>query len=233
VLGSTSTALAVPAVCVPTDLNRDGHFLTAALVNPPAVTGPVDATGCDIGVYVRGVATTITGADIFGATYFGVAVNGTGSSATISNSSIHRIGEPVHNGSQHGVGVYYVDGATGSIDSSKIYDFQKNGTVFGGTGTHVDITNSTVTGDGPVSYIAQNGIEYIDHAAGTARGNTVTDIFYTGCSQQDAKATGCVPFVAVGILLYNIDQKDVDTSQNFYRDDQRNLFVVTSSSLGG
>ena len=38
--------------CTPTGLMRDGINLTAALVNPSGpVTGTVNATGCNIGVY--------------------------------------------------------------------------------------------------------------------------------------------------------------------------------------
>src|SRR5437588_4670315 len=82
--GGTSSALAAP--CIPTDLVRDGQVLTASLINPPAVTGDVDAGRCDIGVYVRHATTVIAGAAIHNARYFGVAVNGSDSSATISSS---------------------------------------------------------------------------------------------------------------------------------------------------
>jgi hypothetical protein len=37
--------------CTPTGFFRDGINMTAALINPTSVTGTVNATGCNIGVY--------------------------------------------------------------------------------------------------------------------------------------------------------------------------------------
>ena len=39
------------AVCAPTGFIRDGIDLTAAVIDASALTGTVNATGCDIGVY--------------------------------------------------------------------------------------------------------------------------------------------------------------------------------------
>jgi hypothetical protein len=228
---ATVVPSALAASCTPTDYFKDGHFLTAAVNDTGvAVSGPVDATGCDIGVYVKTMSSTISSANIFGATYYGVLVNG--GAATIAGSSVHDIGDVPLSGVQHGVGVSYVNGATGSISSTSIYRYQKNGTAFDGAGTNVSITNSTVTGEGKISYTAQNGIQFSRGAAGVARGNTVTGNWYTGCSNQDAAKTGCVPYFASAILLYDVDAKSVDTSKNVYRDDQKNLVVLTSASLG-
>src|SRR5688500_10332557 len=67
---------AAAATCTATGFYRDGINLTAALVNPDNVTGPVDATGCHIGVYIGpGRSGRVSDADIFGATYFGIAVD--------------------------------------------------------------------------------------------------------------------------------------------------------------
>ena len=46
---------------------------------------------------------------------------------TIANSKVHQIGEKPFDGTQHGRGVLYINGATGTIDGDKTYDFQKNG----------------------------------------------------------------------------------------------------------
>jgi hypothetical protein len=215
--------------CVPV-VTSNGEALTTLLYNPPAVTGPVNATGCDIAVYTDTGSTTINAANISGASHYGVFID-KGASATITNSSVHDIGAVPFNGAQYGVGIAFRAGSTGSIDNTSIYRFQKNGTVFSGAGTNVSITNSTVTGLGPVPYIAQNGIQYSDGAAGVARGNTVTDLYYTGCSANDAAKTGCVPYVSTAILLLDVDPKAVDTSNNKFRDDQRNLYVGPSASF--
>ena len=65
------------STCTPTGFIRDGLNMTAAVINPTAtVTGQVNATGCNIGVYIDSQDATIDTAEIFGANYFGVVVNG-------------------------------------------------------------------------------------------------------------------------------------------------------------
>ena len=44
------------------------------------------------------------------------------------------------------------------------------------------ISNNTVTGEGPVDYIAQNGIQLGYGAKATVTGNTVTGNAYTGAN---------------------------------------------------
>src|SRR5262245_42921183 len=64
------------AVCTPTGFVRDSMNLTAALVNPVGtVTGTVDATGCNIGIYYSASTGNVNNADVFGANYFGIVVN--------------------------------------------------------------------------------------------------------------------------------------------------------------
>ncbi len=60
--------------CTLTGFVRDSINLSAALVNPKGVvTGDLDATGCNIGVfYGAGVHGTVSGASVHGANYFGI-----------------------------------------------------------------------------------------------------------------------------------------------------------------
>jgi hypothetical protein len=51
-----------------------------------------------------------------------------------------------------------------------------------GVGTSADIKNNTVSGQGPVNYIAQNGIQVGYGAIAMVQGNTVTGNSYTGTS---------------------------------------------------
>ncbi len=170
--------------CTATGFSRDGKNLTAALINPSGtVSGDVDATGCDIGVfYGAGATGTVNGADIHNATYFGVVNDG--GAVTVKNSSIHEIGDSPFSGDQHGVAVYWVYGsaATGSIENNKIWDYQKGGIVVNGVGSSADVSGNTVTGFGPVDFIAQNGIQIGYGATATVMRNTVTGNSYTGTS---------------------------------------------------
>jgi len=168
--------------CTATGFYRDGINMTAAVINPSSVSGVVDASGCNIGVYVDTGKVSIKDAEIFGANYFGVVNNG--ANVSVANSSIHDIGESPLNGSQHGVGIYFVYGsaAQGRITGNSIWNYQKGGIVVNGVGTSADIQGNTVTGQGPVAYIAQNGIQVGYGADANVQGNTVTGNSYTGTS---------------------------------------------------
>lgn len=170
------------AICKPTGYIRDGINMTAAIVNPTkGVGGKVNAGGCNIGVYYgAGHTGTVNGAEIFGANYFGVVNDG--GTVTVKYSRIHDIGENPFNGDQHGVGIYftYGSGAHGSINNNLIWYFQKNGIAVTGNGDSATITHNTVIGNGPVDYIAQNGIELGGGATGTITSNLVSGVSYTG-----------------------------------------------------
>lgn len=228
-------------VCIPTGFFRDGTDLTAAQIGGN-VTGTLDATGCDIGVYYGPATTgTVNNADIFGARYFGVVNRG--GSVNVMSSSIHNVGDNPFNGSQHGIDVYYatVDtgspfsqpactsgSTTGTIDSNSITTYQKGGVVVNCTGSNVAVTNNTVTGLGPVDFIAQNGIQVSRGADGVVRGNNVSDNFYTGTVGVGPNPGGQNPpgweYTSGGILLYQAG--DVQVSQNKFSGNQRNMEMV-------
>lgn len=174
--------MASAATCTPTGFFRDSINMTAAVINPKSVTGVVNATGCNIGVYINTGKVSVNGAEIFGANYFGVVNDG--ANVSVKNSNIHDIGESPLNGTQHGVGIYFVFGssATGSITGNTVWNYQKGGIVVNGEGTSADIKNNTVTGQGAVNYIAQNGIQVGYGANAMVQGNTVTGNSYTGSS---------------------------------------------------
>ena len=171
--------------CTATGFYRDSINLTAAVINPTGTYkgnhGVLDAGGCNIGVYYApGHNGTVSGVSIFGANYFGVVNNG--SKVTVTHNTIYSIGESPLNGDQHGVGVYfaYASGATGSITYNKIYHYQKGGIVVDGTGDSASIQHNTVLGEGPVNYIAQNGIEVGLGAKADIFSNYISGNSYTG-----------------------------------------------------
>lgn len=215
------------AVCTPTDYMQDGRPLTTAQLNPPATTGTVDATGCDIAVYFNdGLDHTINNATIQNAFYYGVLTRNTGTTATITNSEIKFIGDGVNGfflptGAQHGVGAAWRNGSDGTLDNTYVHQYQKNGVLVANPGTNVTVSNSDVQGLGPVNFIAQNGVQYSDHSAGEVRNNLIEDNEYTG--PQNTFSTG--------LLLFNINPPDIKRSLNLYRDDDRNEIVIPDSSL--
>lgn len=178
--------------CTPTGFFRDSINMTAALINPvDTVSGTVNAIGCNIAVYydANGSGGTVTAADIFGSNYFGVLVNGDAGpvSVDVLNSTIHDIGEFPLNGSQHGVAIYYRafflgGSATGRISGNTFDRYQKGAIVVNGVGSNAVVSNNFVNGEGPVNYIAQNGIQFGYGSSGSVMKNTVTGNQYTGTS---------------------------------------------------
>lgn len=173
------------ATCSPTGFNG----LTAAIVNPTTtVSGPVDANGCDIGVYFSQGTGAVKKADIHGALWYGVLVNGDTNAVTVDvkDSKIHDIGDTPFNGNQRGIGIYYRSffnaSARGDISGNTISQYQKGGIVANGRGTKVAVRDNTVTGLGPVSYITQNGIQIGYGADASVMKNTVRENSYTGSS---------------------------------------------------
>jgi hypothetical protein len=179
-------ASAAATSCTATGFVRDGINLTAAQIGGN-VTGALDAGGCNIGVYYDNSTTpgNVTGATIFGANYFGVVVNGDvgAVSVNVTGSTIRDIGETPLNGTQHGTAIYYralgTGTASGTVSGNTITHYQKNGITINGN-VSAGITKNTVTGEGPVDYIAQNGIQLGYGAKATVTGNSVTGNAYTG-----------------------------------------------------
>lgn len=224
---------AAAATCTPTGFYRDGINMTAAQINPVSLTGDLDATGCNIGVYFDSSG-TVNGAKIHGATYFGVLVNGDINtvSVDISNSTLYNIGETPFNGTQHGVAIYYralgTGTARGNVTGNNVYAYQKGGITVNGAGATVSVTNNTVTGLGMVNFIAQNGIQFGYGANGVASGNAISGNFYTGTVGVGPNPGGQNPpgwqYVSGGLLLYQ--PGDLKTFGNFYSNNQRNVLMV-------
>jgi hypothetical protein len=186
---STTSSTTVP--CYSTGFMRDGIDLTAAQIGGN-VTGALDASGCNVGVYYDSTHTgNVTGANIHGANYYGVVVNGDAGAVTtnVKTSSIHDIGETPLNGTQHGNAIYYralgTGTATGVISGNTITNYQKGGITANGKVT-ATITNNHVIGEGPVDYIAQNGIQIGYGAKASVTGNTVTGNAYTGANNASS-----------------------------------------------
>jgi hypothetical protein len=221
--------------CKATGYTRDGIDLTAVYINSISLTSPVDATGCNIGVYYdhnyEGTA-ELQNIEIYGANYFGVLVNGDAGNVAVNikNSSIHNIGEVPFNGAQHGVAVYYMAmnefSATGVIDGSTIYHYQKNGITVNGPGANVTVTDNVVTGEGRIDYIAQNGIQFGWEAMGHIAGNEVSGNYYDNCVGP-GKST--CEWVAAGILIYDVNPLlfrgiALNASNDLY-DNQYNILI--------
>lgn len=199
---ATCAPFAEALACTPTGFVRDSIDLTAALINPPGkVSGDVDATGCNIGIYYSaGAHGRVDRANVHGANYFGIVNNG--ARVDIRNSSISDIGEKPFNGTQHGVAIYFAFGsaAKGDIQGNVIWNYQKGGIVVNGPTAQSDIQGNTVLGLGPVNFIAQNGIQ-----AGYGADTQIEQNFVVGNSYTGAGLTASGGIIVVGGACYGGD----------------------------
>jgi hypothetical protein len=164
------------------------------------------------------IAVTISGFTIEGSwppdvcnnSLYGVAVLG-GASLTMSNSTVENIGgSALTDGCQGGVGIEVglatgattADAGSATLTNDAVNSYQKNGITVDGTGSSATMTGVTVTGAGPTTAIAQNGIQVSDGAGATISSSTVTG------NECNDTAGGCGPdgFTQVqsgGILVFD------------------------------
>jgi hypothetical protein len=168
--------------------------LTAKLVPTAAVDhADVDASNCDIGIYLgpSSAGQRIDHTSVTDANQYGIFAD-QAQDVTIDHTIVAKIGNHTNgafapNGVQTGVGLYF-RGATGTVDHTGIFLYQKNGTAFNClfddvTGaclkpSSVSMLHSAAVGLGQVNYIAQNGIQYDDSTAPRFEDNTAVNNMY-------------------------------------------------------
>jgi hypothetical protein len=228
-------ALAIPATafaginssgdakCTPTGFYRDQINLTAAQIGGN-VSGDLDVTGCDIGVYYGpGAKGSVTKATITNAKYFGV-VNYRGR-VDVKDSTISKIGNSPFDGTQHGVGILFTteelpngatNGATnGIITRNVLSQYQKGGITVRGAGASAQILDNKLTGSGHIDYIAQNGIQVSFAGNAAVKRNTVSSHWYTPAGTESC-----------GLLFYGATG-DTNPTTNKLLDNEQNLCVVS------
>jgi hypothetical protein len=145
------------------------------------------------------------------------------SSGSIEHNAVRNTKLSVsRNGCQSGdaIVVQSLGGGTSkvSIDDNSVHDYQKNGITGNESGTEVTITKNVVTGLGPTTGAAQNGIQIGFGAKGGVLRNTVTDNVWAPC----VSLTNCA-FNATGILVFQSD--DVLVEHNSVATNQVGIFA--------
>jgi len=173
------------------------------------------------------VSVTITGftiqgnwpADVCNDSLYGVAVLGaahlTMSATTVAGTG----GNPLTDGCQGGVGIEVglatsataADTGTATLTNDTVTTYQKNGITVDGAGSSAKITGTTVTGAGPSTATAQNGIQVSDGATSTISGSTVSG---NECNDTNG---GCGPngfsnTQSAGILAFDSGKTTVSSS---------------------
>lgn len=107
-------------------------------------------------------------------------------------------------GCQSGLGILAQSGGGGTseveVDNSSVHDFQKNGITGNEPGTDIRVMGNVVTGIGPTTGAAQNGIQISFGATGRIEGNTAINHIWSPC----VSVSQCA-FVATDLLIFNSD----------------------------
>jgi parallel beta-helix repeat protein len=131
------------------------------------------------------------------------------------------------NGCQSGTGIFAQSGNGGvsrvEIHDCTVHDFQKNGVTADEKGTVAVIRRNVVTGIGPTSGAAQNGVQIGFGAAGSILDNLVTNNIWAPCTAVATCAT-----VATNILVTQSD--GIEVSGNTAGISQVNIFVHGSNA---
>jgi filamentous hemagglutinin family protein len=145
----------------------------------------------------------------------------------------------VLSGNQRGVGIFVgrallATSGRADIENNVITGYQKGGIVIDGPGSQATVIGNLVTGEGPTSVIAQNGIQISRGASATVSGNTISGNNYTPASDE-----------AVGILIFtpgaNLSQGSITIGPNnvsgnevgVWTNDPRTLSSISLSGVSG
>jgi predicted extracellular nuclease len=210
VSGTTMTLVADcttdETIDVPDDWTLDGAGHTITAVDPDGghyvgavvrATGGTTTTVRDLGVTASGLADVCdAGADRL----WGILFEGAGGS--IVDNTVNGVNQGA-SGCQEGVGIEARNAPFTSagpdvavaISGNEVTDYQKGGIVANGS-VVATIEGNSVTGSGPISYIAQNGIQVAFGGSAAVRSNVIAANFYT---PKDNVACGVLMFDADGV----------------------------------
>jgi hypothetical protein len=226
---------------------------TASLIEPTSAT-PTLVHTADTPSSAPGMAPIIdVGPGVEGVTVQDLEVDGTGWTPVLTGCGVDPAGVLFHgasgavrtvtvsamelsatlDGCQAGQGIYVAEtgtptSPTGNARVAIVHDtvdgFQKNGITCDDHGSACSIAGNTVTGEGPTSGAAENGIQVLGARARIA-GNTVATVDWTGTpAPSDPRAT-----FASGILLYGAEG-EVPVQQNTVSNAQLAVSVVDSDA---
>ncbi len=178
---------------------------------------------------------TVDGAGKGNANYQFVGIGYHNASGAVSGNKIIGIRNNPLDGMQSGAGFYALNEDasphTITVTGNDVHDYQKGGIVLNGNNLTGDAENNTVTGAGPTTLIAMNGIQFGFGAGGLAKNNTVTGNAWTGTyGGSNDPLTDPASDGAAGILVYATGT-GVEISGNTLTGNQFGIGSVGAPSL--
>ena len=220
-LEADNGVLVIPSDVVANSAGSSGSPIAAIILVRNAENVDLD------GFIVDGSANGLSGC---GPTFIGILYQD--ASGTIEHNAVRRVRlAPDLPGCQSGNAID-VESSSGGQSSVTIADnsvdgYQKNGITANEPGTTVQVTENAVTGIGPTTGAAQNGIQIGFGAKGHVTNNSVADNVYSPCES----AANC-PSNAAGILIFQSD--GVRVERNTLGSNQVGIFVAANHvDVGG
>ncbi len=191
--------------------------------NPDGTKSIIVVTGGSTSAEISGFTVTGPGPTGCGSIHYGIYVRD-GAYAYIHDNTISDVRDDPFSGCQNGVAIEVGKSSAGqtgyaTIENNDISGYQKNGITVDGAGSYADIVDNTITGAGPTSTIAQNGIQISRGATGRILGNTVTGNEYTPGGDT-----------STGILIYQVGD-GVVIAGNIVEDNQTNVYLYYANNV--
>jgi hypothetical protein len=206
---------AVTTVHSPVDL--PAYFTTGGPNHPVIYVNGADVDVSDL---------TVDGLARGNANYRFVGIAYWNAGGSVANVDITGVCDNPFSGAQHGVSLYAFNNTGGpyylDISAVAVTDIQKAGIVLGGGGLVATVTGCSVTGRGPTTVTAQNGIQVGYGANGTIADCSIANVAYTGGS-----------WGASGILFYQAANGAVATGSLVSGSQAAIVFHETSGSVNG
>jgi len=135
-------------------------------------------------------------------------------------------------GCQHGVAIEAGSALRGEVGHAilkkvTVFGYEKNGPTAVGSGSTLSMSASTVTGEGPSPYIAQNGVEVAYGASGTIKS---TAIDANECSLAEVCSATSLEEQATGVLFYGAASGSSVSSSSLKENDLGGYYDSTSAT---
>jgi hypothetical protein len=190
VVGMDAPEIVAPAGGLVQNTTLSTGMATAAqILVAPATPGTANITG----LVVDGADDNNTNCNL---EMVGIYYKGAGGMIR-RNTVQNQIGPEGHQNCQNGIGILVENATVGTaavtIENNRVQNFDRNGIQVQLPGSVATITRNTVTGIGPTTILAQNGIELAHGATANISLNIVSDLLYTPET-----------FGSSGIILYDL-----------------------------
>ena len=130
-------------------------------------------------------------------------------------------------GCQSGLGIFVQSGGGGTskvkVSDTSVHDYQKNGITGNEVGTDIEVDDNVVTGIGPTTGAAQNGVQVGFGATGAVRENSIINHIWSPCVSPSICSD-----IATNVLIF--DANDVVVMQNTLGKSQTSVSIVDGNN---